>query len=300
MLQLAHIINPVKVKESSDLYHAQPITFESMLRAKSNATALSIELLTTQFEEDKEIIPKQFKILPNIERSVLDVNASLQSRKLPLIKDVLQIAKDSTTAEYLIYTNVDIGLMPHFYQYIEQKIKEGYDALVINRRRLNGFYKKVEELPQIYADLGASHPGFDCFVFKKELIDKFELGDICIGISFIGVGLAHNIFSFAENPLFVPDQHLSFHIGTKVLVSRNNAFYTHNRKEFFDKVYPKLKPHFDLKKFPYGTLPMHQRALKWMLNPSLFTKNYLELEGLSFIQKCKVRLDEFRWRILQK
>jgi len=207
---LAHIINPVKVKESSDLYFAQPITFESMRRAKGNASDVSIELLSTQFDEDLEIIPSGFKVLANLERSILDINPRLQGRKLPLIKDVLLRASENTSAEYLIYTNADIGLMPHFYQYVQQKIAEGHDALVINRRRLNGSYSKVEDLTLIYADLGASHPGFDCFIFKRELVDQFELGDICIGISFIGVALAHNIFSFASNPLFVPDQHLSW------------------------------------------------------------------------------------------
>ncbi len=271
-----------------------------MLRAKKDASKLTIDLLTTQFEEDREIIPPGFTILDNLERSVLDLKPPLGKRKLPFIKDILLKASENSNAEYLIYTNVDIGLMPHFYQYVEQKIAEGFDALVINRRRLTATYAKVEELPEIYADLGASHPGFDCFVFKRELVDKFVLDDICIGISFIGVAMAHNIFSFAKNPLFVPDQHLSFHIGTKVLAPRNNELYEHNKSTFFDKVYPKLKPHFDLKKFPYGNLPMGQRALKWLLNPSLFTKNYLELEGLSFFQKCKMRLDEIRWRILQK
>ena len=30
MLRLTHIVNPVKVTEASDLYVAQPITFESI------------------------------------------------------------------------------------------------------------------------------------------------------------------------------------------------------------------------------------------------------------------------------
>ena len=120
------------------------------------------------------------------------------------------------------------------------------------------------------------------------------------GVSFIGVALAHNIFSLAEKPLYIPDQHLTFHIGGAVLVQRKNDFYKHNKTEFFTKVQPALKPYFNLQKFPYAALSMPKRALKWMLNPSLFTKNYLELEGKSFKQKSKTRLDEIRWRILQK
>ena len=71
-------------------------------------------------------------------------------------------------------------------------------------------------------------------------------------------------------------------------------------KEFFEKIYPQLKPHFDLKKFPYGALPLPKRAIKWMLNPSIFTKNYLNLEGQNIFRKIKANLDEIRWRILQK
>ena len=272
-----------------------------MFCAKENTLSnYKVDLYTIQYEEDKEIIPKYFTVLPNLKRSILDIDFNLKNRKLPLIGDIIQSLYYNSTADYFIYTNADIGLMPHFYNYIAQKIEAGYDAVVVNRRRLLAEYTKVEELPLIYADLGASHPGFDCFVFKRELVEKMVLADICVGISFIGVALMHNVFSFAEKPLFVPDAHLTFHIGTDVLVPRNNAFYQHNKNEFFNKVYTQLKPHISINKFPYAALPLHKRALKWMLNPSLFTKTYIELEGKSFYQKCKTRLDGMRWRILQK
>ena len=301
LLRFAHIINPVKVRESSDLYHAQPITFASMLEAKKQANSIcKVSLYTTQYEEDKDVIPAGFEILNNLQQSVLDINPELKGKKLPLIADILKMLEHNTTAKYLIYTNADIGLMPYFYEYVANQIQKGHDAIVINRRRLLSHHKKVEDLPLIYADLGASHPGFDCFIFTRELLQKFILAEICVGVPFIGVTLVHNIFSFADNALFVPNQHLTFHLGVNVLASRSNAFYKHNRSEFFTKVQPVLKPYFKIEKFPYAALPFPKRALKWMLNPSLFTKNYLELEGKSFVQKCKTKLDEIRWRLLQK
>ncbi|MEZ4929736.1 MAG: hypothetical protein R2777_06970 [Chitinophagales bacterium] len=272
-----------------------------MLNAKKHIDGtVKVDLLTTQYEEDIEIIPQYFTVLSNLEQSVLDINPKLNNRKLPLIKDILLKAYENSDAEYFIYTNVDIGLMPFFYEFVDKKIKEGYDALVINRRRLSKKYSKVDDLTEIYADLGASHPGFDCFVFKRELIPQLILADICVGISFIGVALMHNVFCFAQNPLFLPDKHLTFHIGTDVLVPRKNIFYKHNKTEFFKKVYPQLKPHIHLEKFPYGNQKLHKRLLGWGLNPSLFTSTFLELEGKSFLQKIKVYLDEIRWRILQK
>lgn len=272
-----------------------------MLRAKRDSVfSEGIELYTTQFEEDKEIIPAGFRVLSNLERSVLDVNSGLTKRKLPLIADILSKVKETDQPDYVIFTNMDIALMPYFYDAVFAYLSKGHDALVINRRRIPDVYTTIDELPLMYSDMGKSHPGFDCFVVKTELLDRFVMGNICVGISFLEATLVHNIFSFAQNPLYIPDAHLTFHIGMDVLVSRNNAFYRHNRTDFFENIYPRLKPHFELKKFPYGTLPLPKRAVKWMLNPSIFTRNYLNLEGKNMWQKIKIRLDEVRWRIIQK
>ncbi len=283
------------------MYNAQPITFESMLAARNfSKYKENVCLCTTQFEEDKSIIPAGFIQLSNLNRSVLNVNSELQKRKLPLIYDILQKINEVPSCDYCVFTNVDIALMPQFYDAVFQYIEQGHDAVVINRRRLVNKYDKVEQLPLMYSDLGKSHPGFDCFVFKKSLLESFVLDSICVGISFLEATLVHNIFSFAKNPLFVGDAHLTFHIGMDVLVPRNNNFYKHNRKIFFKKIYPELKPYFLLNKFPYGTLSFPKRMIKWGLNPSLFTLNYLNLEKKDLFQKLKAYLDELRWRILQR
>lgn len=300
MVRIAHIINPVKVNESSDLYKAQPITFQSILNARSfSARKEEIILCTTQFEEDKEVIPAAFRQLSNLDRSVTDINEALTKKKLPLVKDVLEKLNE-VDAGYYIYTNMDIALMPYFYDSVFDYIDQGHDAIVINRRRLAADYSSIDQLPQMYADMGHSHPGFDCFVFKKELLSQFILEHICIGIPFVEVTLIHNIFSFARSPLFVPGKHLTFHIGMEVMPAREHNYYVHNRNVFFTKIYPRLKPHFDIKKFPYSSLPVHKRAVKWALNPSLFTLNYLRLEKKNLLLKVRSLLNELRWRILQK
>jgi hypothetical protein len=157
-----------------------------------------------------------------------------------------------------------------------------------------------DNLELMYADLGKSHPGFDCFVIKKQLISSLILDNICVGIPFVEVALVHNLFSFATKPLFLPDAHLTFHIGLDVMPERNKDFYWHNRLAYFTKVQPILKPHFNLSKFPYAALAMHKRAIKWVLNPGLFTRNYLELETKSIGKKLKYLINEWRWNFLQK
>jgi hypothetical protein len=299
--RILHIINPVKVSEQSDLFFAQPITFESLKNAKNfSKFSNSITLVTTQFEEDKSIIPSEFLQLSNFERSVLDIQPNFRGKKLPLIQDILAKTKEVEASDYIVYTNMDIGVLPQFYDILQGYISHGNDAVVINRRRVSSKFKKVDDLPLIYSQLGDSHPGFDCFMFKKELLDKFVFDEICIGIPFLEVSFIHNLFSFASKPLYVPDIHLTFHLGMEVLPPINKDFYNHNRSVFFDKINPKLKSKYDLKKFPYGQLPFPKRAMKWMLNPSVFTRTYLELEGKNFWYRLKFRLNEIRWRILQK
>lgn len=303
MLKIAHIINPVKVGENSDLFFAQPITFESIkiAQAFSSKGLYEVNVFTTQFEEDRSIIPEGFIQLSNLQKSVLDVNPTLKGKKLPLIGSIMEKLNEIEAADFVIYTNMDIALMPYFYDTVVGYLEQGYDALVINRRRISSKYQSVAELPLMYADMGKSHPGFDCFVVKTSLLDRFVWGEICVGISFLEATFVHNIFAHASKPLYIPDAHLTFHLGMDVLVPRKkNPYYWHNRNEFFTKIQPELQAHFDLKKFPYGSLPFPQRALKWILNPSIFTRNYLELEGKNWRQQIKYRLDELRWRILQK
>ena len=278
-MKIAHIINPVKVDKSSDLYTAQPITFESMrFAAEKVHEMVEVELLSTQYPEDLEIIPDYFKKLENLNRSVLDVGSFSRKRKLPLIADIIDILYRSTDAEVLVYTNVDIGLMPGFYEFVKEQIDRGLDAFIINRRRIPEIYKEPGELNSIYQDKGKSHPGFDCFVFKRELVPKFQFGDICLGVPFIGVSFAHNLFCFAENFKLFDKEHLTFHIGMIVMAPRDKEYYWHNRREFnrIKKSYWWDK--FDVRKFPYADLPFPIRYIKWGLNPSLFIFMNFKLE----------------------
>lgn len=300
MSSIIHIVNPVKLSEKSELQSAQQITFQSMLTAK-NFTSSDVQIVTTQYEEDLDIIPKEFTILSNLERSVLDVNSNLKNRKLPLIKDIFEKLSEIESGDYYIFTNVDIALMPYFYDSIQKFINLGHDVIVINRRRLKNSYSSISELPLMYADLGESHPGFDCFVFHKDLLPQFILDNICVGISFLEVSLMHNLLAFSKKPLYIPDAHLTFHIGLEVLVPRKqNPFYWHNRSSYFNNIQPHLKKKFQLRNFPYSNENKINKLLKHALNPSLFTKNYFYMEGKELKRTLKETLDEFRWKFLQK
>lgn len=212
-MKIAHVVNPVAVKPRSDLFVAQPLTFKTMLHSKKSLNRqVQVELMTIGYSEDEEIEPRKFIKLPRLERSVLDVKAFNKPRKLPILKDIIDTAIASTDAEFIIYTNSDISLMPYFYESVANYLIE-HDALVINRRTINKCEHGNEALPHYFAQVGEKHPGFDCFVFKRSAYEKYLLGNACIGANWIGRVLICNLLAFAENPMILEDSHLTFHLG---------------------------------------------------------------------------------------
>lgn len=296
-ISIAHIINAVKVPETSDLFVAQPITFESMRVAKDLAKEVKVELYSTHYPEDDELVPDYFTKTSLLERSVLDVAQFNKQRKLPILKDILDRVYEASDAEYLIYTNVDITLMPHFYEAVASIIGQGHDAFMINRRRLPAIYKSPKDLPLIWSEIGKPHPGFDCFVFHRDLYPKFKLGEVCIGIPFIEATLAHNLYAFANNFKLFDNLHLTIHLGMKVMVKHESDYYWHNRNQF-NELIKVLKPQLKAGALPYSDEGFIKRTVKRGLNPSIFTKLALELETKGFTDKAHYLLQEIRFKIL--
>jgi hypothetical protein len=234
MPEIAHIINPVKADKNSDLFLAQPITFETMRIARDFARGdPRVHFFSAQFMEDRPAVPQGFTPTADLERSVLDTAAFSKARKLPLIKDVLRRLYEATSADYLIYTNVDIALQPYFYRSVRSLIAAGYDAFVINRRTIPDRYRTVEEIPSMWAEAGEPHPGWDCFVFARPLFPRFELGDACLGAGWIGRVMITNMACLARQFQIFPDLHLTFHIGNKQVWKSADAAESlnHNKEE---------------------------------------------------------------------
>jgi hypothetical protein len=234
MRQLAHIVNPVQVSESSDLYVAQPITFETMRIAQAFAAGrVQAELLSAHYPEDEPMVPAGFSRTPDLEGSVLDHGSFEKFRKLPLLKDILGRLYEATDAEYLVYTNVDIGLLPHFYLAVDRFITAGYDAFVINRRTISRRYTRLEQIPLMYAEIGEPHRGWDCFVFKRDAYPHYKLGTICVGAPRVGLALVGNLVAYAGRFHEFKGEHLTFHIGNDRSWRRSpySDYAAHNSRE---------------------------------------------------------------------
>lgn len=300
MIRIAHVINPVKVNEASDLYAAQPITFETMRIAREFAAGKAeVELLTVQYPEDHEIIPSFFRKLPDLKRSVLDIRSFHSRRKYPLIKDILAAAYEGTHADYLVYTNSDIALMPQFYLAVNDFIAQGLDALIINRRRVSRKFRNIRDIPLMWSEIGGPHPGFDCFVFHRNLYPKFILENVCVGVPFVEATLAYNLFALSGNIRLFTDKHLTVHIGMEVMPVRDKEYHRYNHDEF-RKVFKQLRQRLTADKLPYSLLPFHRKVIKWGLNPAVFILPNMQIEAEGRWNKLKTFLNEIRWRWLEK
>ena len=218
MLKIAHIINPVNAKKGSELAVAQPITFETMRRAAETAVSspspsTTIHLFAIAYPEDAPTMPAGFTHLPPLTQSVLDVGHFAPPRKLPLLRHILDALYAASDADFFIYTNVDIALLPQFYTAVSQIIAAGHDAFVINRRTIPKTHTRVADIPHMLAEPGEPHRGWDCFVFRRQAYEQYQLGDVCLGAPRVGLALLANLIAFADNFKEFKDEHLTFHLG---------------------------------------------------------------------------------------
>ena len=211
-LKIIHLVNPVIMPSSSDLYVAQPITFESMRRARLEEDGAEVILAAAVYPEDRDLVPDYFDRIYSLDRSILDVKEMQKPRKLPLISDILGTV-GSEAYDVLIYTNVDIALMPSFYKAVSHRFRKGTDAFIINRRTIGTEFTDIQDLEMMYAQAGEIHPGLDCFVMSKEVVDRMYSTQVVIGMDYVGKVMRVNMEALAKDFKVFEHDHLTFHLG---------------------------------------------------------------------------------------
>ncbi len=197
------------------------------------AGSVDVKLLSAQYPEDRQIVPRHFMATRDLDRSVLDVGNFKIQRKLPLVKDILDRAYETVESDYIIFTNVDIALLPNFYISVCSLIDAGLDSFVINKRIISKTHISVKDIPLMFAEVGRPHMGYDCFIFKRETYKKFILGSACVGaphadkVILINQALTSNTFKVFHN------LHVTFHIGNdKIWTAKTLKDYEmHNQRE---------------------------------------------------------------------
>ena len=211
-MKICHVISPFLAPETSDLSIAQPITFETMRRAK-RFSGLDVDLAAYPVEsKDAEVIPSDFISLAVAKRTTEDVIPSTTKRKLPFIREIVSSALEASNADFLIYTNADIAIQPYFYEYVSNAMKT-LDALVINRKTVVRNIDELDNLSFFYSQGGDVHPGYDCFIASRKLWEQAELDDAFIGGNWIGRVILLNMAALGDRFAIEENKQLTFHLG---------------------------------------------------------------------------------------
>jgi hypothetical protein len=194
---------------------------------------VEVEQFATCFDEDWEIVPDFFKRAGTLHEAVGEQHFK-QKRKLPLFREMLDNLYAASDADRFIQTNADIGLTPHFYLLIKKLIDDGNDSFCINKRIVPEILNKVEDIPVIWSTIGELHAGHDCFVFRRELYPKFEIGEICMGTPWSETTLITNMVAYSNSFFVFKQAFATFHIGDRRmwLPHDYNDYRIHNTTEF--------------------------------------------------------------------
>ena len=224
-MKIAHLINPYKCpkENKSYLYYAQPITFQSMRSAQLEAKDknIEVELCSAFFKEDEEIVPDYFVKLPYLVNSTMNFFPRISgNKKLPIIQEMFNKVLNKTNADYIIFTNTDIGIQKNFYVIVRDIIeKTKSNSFIINRRNnipkfKNGKRLGPDDLDIIYKEKGRKHPGFDCFVINRNLLKKINLNKMFTAYPPWGNTLNIKLKRLNPKHVVYKNLFLTFHIGS--------------------------------------------------------------------------------------
>lgn len=238
--QFAHIVNIYSAAPGSAAALTQEVTLQALRIARDFAAKkLEIDLFAAVFADDLLLVPDFFCQSTLLSRSILDCAKHHNGRRLPLLADILAGLSRVSKADYYIFSNIDISPLPYFYVSLAQIAAQGYDAFIVTRRTIHTPYHSCHDLPLMYADLGQEHPGCDCFIFKRELFGKFQLGRVAVGSEFVALALRANLTAHARKMKIFRDLHLTFHLGDERAWLKCAADACFNEKEV-DEIFKHL------------------------------------------------------------
>jgi hypothetical protein len=224
-MKIAHIINVVEVTEANQasyLHIAQPLTIRSMVIAQRAAKGgVDVDLFAIKHRDEFVEIPEEFHWVEDISAFAWEYIPELKNhhpyKPLPRIHDIIHGLYNVSDADYFIYSNLDIGLFPHFYLAVKKWIGRGYDAFCINRRGLpkqvDNILLNEDSIELAYMLDGRLHPGIDCFVFRRDVVPSLNLGNVFVGFVPVGQVLMHQIFSHSKKNTWIKYERLTFHVG---------------------------------------------------------------------------------------
>ena len=210
---LVHVVNPFSQPANESHAKTQHSTLVSMEQAAALEGA-GVRQISVSTHEDRGIAPNSFVRANDLDRTVLDVGSFGSPRPLPLLFDILDRAVNHAEPDdYLIYTNIDICLMPQFYGAIRELIGLGFDAITVNRRTVSDVAEYNGYHALAASEVGSNHPGFDCLIFRRSLYSLFVRCNVCIGAPAVARALLYNMVTHSRRMLMLKNVHLTYHLG---------------------------------------------------------------------------------------
>jgi len=211
-MRIRHVVNVVGASARRDLLDTQALTLETIDIARRLAPEhIEIEVVGVRFADEEQ--PADWLIDDwQLERSVLDVGTFQRQRRLPLLRDVLA-PFDGDDYDLGIYTNIDIALQPRFYELIAEIHRAGHDAFVINRRTVQSSNPDKINSAWLTHQVGAPHPGHDCFVFTPSVFAGADVDDACLGAPYVMRAFLYHMVLTATRFRDFTDLHATFHLG---------------------------------------------------------------------------------------
>ncbi len=222
--RIVHVVNPFRSTGGDCDDRTQALTYETMRRARAFASDMPVALAAVVGEAERDCVPEGFDLAGTLARTVDQIADFEHPKPLPLLFDILNPAArlaadlarrhgDAPEDVYLVYTNADICLMPHFYTTVAALIAHGFEALTINRRTIPPYDRSFANLDKMYGEFGKSHLGYDCLVFCLAHFERYVTSDACIGRDFVARSLLYNMIANATHTAMLRQAHLTFHVG---------------------------------------------------------------------------------------
>ncbi|MDY0296437.1 MAG: hypothetical protein RB296_03880 [Acidobacteriota bacterium] len=244
MIRFVHGINLVDAPPDSELGSAQAIALETIRCARDFAAGeVKVDVVCVPDPGWSGEIPADWHLTAPLKRTVSDLHRFSRPRRLPLLTDILERIHAGIAADFMIFTNADIALLPFFYLSLARLAENGYDAMVINRRTIPDYPRVSDAIPLMAAEIGGPHPGYDCFVFEHRTFPFFRLGRVCMGSAWVGRTLLVNLLCHARRFAEFRDYHLTFHLGDdQTWRNEEYADYQQYNHEEFLRIFNELEP----------------------------------------------------------
>jgi hypothetical protein len=205
-LKMVHVWSPyvVRVRSSKDknnifypLDQAQNVTWESMYLAQQNFNRnneVHVTIYCAVLWMDVEILERHNPPLCQRDNMIFLNRSTLTEYPdlvppihFPFLQDIFQIP--TSDYDFFIYTNADIALVELFYTLIHHTLKiYSLDAFTVNRRTIAKEYnnqtlhsKNISFIEKQILPLYKRHPGTDCFIIRREIIQGLNLGNLFLG-----------------------------------------------------------------------------------------------------------------------